>query len=219
MLILTGFALYWVVGMLAEGPWLTAVVAAAKLVFGVVVFFGWGPDAWGVLRSKYGKVEGRHYALLGIVLISLGVVYSGTFGIAWVVAGRPMEWLGTLYSNFGNFWLTGGLILLAVSPDVTKEGFQPPHWYYIIAGGSALAIVAFLLGTQWAGADREEAYAPHIYGQSYPICPIDRPVKGNRTNRGKIYHEPSSIDYHRTIAERCFVDVASARGAGYRPPG
>jgi hypothetical protein len=54
-------------------------------------------------------------------------------------------------------------------------------------------------------------------------CPADHPVKGNIVDRGdnkgdKIYHIPGSGSYAATKPERCFVDVAEAEQAGYRPP-
>lgn len=214
-----GLILYWIGGYLLPKGWLSAIISGTLLVFGAIVFLSWLPDAYQSVRGRRGKVRGEHYALLGVTLLSAGFMYAGVFGLAWSFNGQPAEWLGTLYSNFGRLLQAGGLLMLAFSPGVPRDANGPWKWFHLAFGAIGVAIVAFMLGTQWAGDDRDEAFAPHIYGQSYPRCPIDRPVKGNKTDRGKIYHEPSSIDYHRTIAERCFVDVASARGAGYRPPG
>jgi hypothetical protein len=53
-------------------------------------------------------------------------------------------------------------------------------------------------------------------------CPADHPIKGNIPDRGAnkgdhIYHVPGDKGYAQTKPERCFVDVAEAEAAGYRP--
>lgn len=54
-------------------------------------------------------------------------------------------------------------------------------------------------------------------------CPADHPVKGNIVDRGenkgdKIYHVPGGSSYAQTKPERCFVDIAEAKLAGFRAP-
>jgi hypothetical protein len=67
--------------------------------------------------------------------------------------------------------------------------------------------------------------APAVLGvvSSGGDCPSDHPVKGNIVDRGankgdKIYHVPGSSSYKATNPERCFVDVAEAKAAGFRAP-
>jgi endonuclease YncB( thermonuclease family) len=54
-------------------------------------------------------------------------------------------------------------------------------------------------------------------------CPADCPIKGNISDRGRIYHAPRSRHYDRTRidaarGERCFCTEAEALDAGWRAP-
>ena len=54
-------------------------------------------------------------------------------------------------------------------------------------------------------------------------CPADCPIKGNISERGRIYHAPWSRHYGRTRidrakGERCFCTEAEALDAGWRAP-
>lgn len=134
--------------VLMPWDWFSAFFSAAQMIAGVIVFLGWVPDAYRVTRDKH--IEGSHLALIGVTLLAAGATYSGTFGMLWTIWGQPSTWTGTPYSAFGRFLTTGGFILLIISPDATKEGIRPPRWYLVAAGVIAVALVAFLLGTQWS---------------------------------------------------------------------
>lgn len=46
-------------------------------------------------------------------------------------------------------------------------------------------------------------------------CPTGYPIKGNL--RSGIFHEPGMLAYERTVADRCYVDSATAAADGLRP--
>ena len=48
------------------------------------------------------------------------------------------------------------------------------------------------------------------------VCPQSHPVKAKLSS--KIFHTPSSRNYGRTKADRCYPDEASAQADGLRPP-
>lgn len=48
------------------------------------------------------------------------------------------------------------------------------------------------------------------------VCPQSHPVKAKLSS--KIFHTPSSRNYGRTKADRCYPDETSAQADGLRPP-
>ena len=48
------------------------------------------------------------------------------------------------------------------------------------------------------------------------VCPQSHPVKAKLSS--KIFHTPSSRNYSRTKADRCYPDETSAQADGLRPP-
>lgn len=48
------------------------------------------------------------------------------------------------------------------------------------------------------------------------VCPQSHPIKAKLSS--KIFHTPSSRNYSRTKADRCYPDEASAQADGLRPP-
>jgi hypothetical protein len=48
------------------------------------------------------------------------------------------------------------------------------------------------------------------------VCPQSHPVKAKLAS--KIFHTPSSRNYSRTKADRCYPDETSAQADGLRPP-
>ena len=75
-----------------------------------------------------------------------------------------------------------------------------------------------------AGAFRlPEEFRAAAWQSGAPDCPADCPIKGNVSDRGRIYHAPWSRHYHRTHidaarGERCFCTEAEALDAGWRAP-
>lgn len=47
-------------------------------------------------------------------------------------------------------------------------------------------------------------------------CPVTHPIKAN--DRSRIYHEPGTPFYDRTVPERCYATTAAAEDDGYRAP-
>lgn len=139
--------IYGLGSLVVPWGWFSAFFSAAQMIAGMIVFLSWTPDAWHVLKERH--VEGKHLGLLGITLLAAGMTYSGAFSLAWAMADRPDHWVGTPWSAFGRALVTGGFILLIISPDATKEGIRRPHWYVVAASIVAVGIVAFLLGLQW----------------------------------------------------------------------
>jgi endonuclease YncB( thermonuclease family) len=68
-----------------------------------------------------------------------------------------------------------------------------------------------------------EEFRAAAWQSGTPDCPADCPIKGNISDRGRIYHVPWSRHYGRTRidaarGERCFCTEAEALGAGWRAP-
>jgi endonuclease YncB( thermonuclease family) len=68
-----------------------------------------------------------------------------------------------------------------------------------------------------------EAFRAAAWTAGAPDCPADCPIKGNISERGRIYHAPWSRHYGRTRVEtakgeRCFCTEAEALDAGWRAP-
>jgi endonuclease YncB( thermonuclease family) len=75
-----------------------------------------------------------------------------------------------------------------------------------------------------AGAFRlPEEFRAATWRSGAPDCPASCPIKGNISDRGRIYHTPWSRHHGRTRidaarGERCFCTEAEAVGAGWRAP-
>ena len=76
----------------------------------------------------------------------------------------------------------------------------------------------------YAGAFQlPEDFRAHRWMAGASDCPADCPIKGNISDRGRIYHAPWSRHYDRTRidaaeGERCFCSEAEALDAGWRAP-
>jgi hypothetical protein len=217
MLALAGYVL---LSLLVPPIWFSAFMGACLLVFGAVVFLSYAPDAWGIMRSADERISGAHLAVIGVAAIGLGFMYSGAFRIAWASAGQPREWIGTWFSNFASATQAAGLVLLAVSPEVSKEGIRPPKWYIAAAILVGVAALAFVFGMQFARTDTgKAAMNPTLWQLSSNGYDCAQGlVKGNRGKGGRIYHSPNSHWYSQTVAEDCFKTEWDARNQGYRAP-
>lgn len=212
---------YWLVGFVVPGPALSGAMSIAILAFGLITFIRYAGDTYAILFKglrNHASIEGdgSHLAAYGVTLLSAGAVYTGIFGASWLAAGQPQDWLATPYSGFGRAMFAVGFALLYFSPGVTRTGLRIPSWYWILASA---AIFGGLIGAFYMGAKMTAAEAPIAISITRAGCPKAAPVKGNISGRGRIYHEPSSLHYSRTIPERCFRSPLQARMAGYRPPG
>lgn len=69
-----------------------------------------------------------------------------------------------------------------------------------------------------SAAETNEASVPEgaVRGDGSTVCPEAFPIKGNATSR--IYHQPGTASYERTVPELCFASEAAAETAGYRAP-
>ena len=163
--------------------------------------------------------RGKAFGMIGAAF-GIGFMYSGAFRIAWAAAGQPKEWIGTWFSNFAGFNQVLGLALLAVSPEVSKEGVRPPRWYIAVAIIVGVASLAFVFGIQFARSDAgQAALTPSLWQLSdggYDCAP--GMVKGNMGQGGMIFHVPGSYWYSQTVAEDCFRSEWDARNRGYRAP-
>lgn len=83
---------------------------------------------------------------MGITLLALGAVYSGSWGILWNVLGQPAELTGTALSTFGRFVSASGFAFLLSSPDrVILPTLNLKVWSVIL--GVVVALIgAFFLG-------------------------------------------------------------------------
>jgi len=204
---------YWALGFLTPwSDWANGAISGALLISAGIVTFSWLPDTYRVFKS--GKVEGAELAVVGVTILALGSCYTGGFSLLWALLGQPHNWLNTPYSGFGRFMMAIGFGLLALSPDATKEGITPPRWYLVLAVIAGVAAAAFVLGSKWG--ERQEATSMDRIAER-PRCTAALPVKGNVSNRGRVYHVPGGAFYDWTLPERCFANEASARAEGFRP--
>ena len=67
-------------------------------------------------------------------------------------------------------------------------------------------------------AEANEASVPEgaVRGDGSTACPEAFPIKGNATSR--IYHQPGTASYERTVPELCFASEEAAETAGFRAP-
>lgn len=138
---------YWSVGFCAYtfggGIWWSSVVSAFLLVSGGMLASTVLPDAWGVVRK--GEVGAGETAVIGISLISGGLMWSGLFSLIWTSYGRPDTWIGPI-SSFGRACGALGMILLFLAPEATRQGIRPPKWWVILIGVALVALIGFLFG-------------------------------------------------------------------------
>jgi hypothetical protein len=142
------FVGYWAFGLLMPGVWFSAFISACLLVGGAILAATALPDAVAIIRR--GEIGPGELAVIAIAVLATGSIYSGTFSIAWALSGNPIEWIGPV-SAFGRAMMAGGFVLLFLSPDATRKGIRPPRWYVVLIGALLIALIAFLLGTQWGG--------------------------------------------------------------------
>lgn len=134
-----GFAVYYAGG----GVWWSAFISACLLVTGGLLASTVLPDAIKVIRK--GVVGAGETAVIGISLISGGLMWSGLFSLIWTSYGRPDEWVGPI-SSFGRACGAVGMILLFLAPEATRRGIRPPKWWVVVIGIALVALIGFLFG-------------------------------------------------------------------------
>lgn len=211
-------AFYWVAGAFTPDPYLSSAVSLLLLIVGVITMARYSPDTWAIVikgkRSPDERGHGSHLAIYGIWLLAAGSCYSGAYGLTWVSAGQPLDWIGTTFSNFGRFLLMSGFALVCASPNVTKEGIKLPGntWVYVLL--AMMAAACFWAGTQFRNpVYRETWISPALFNR--PRCGDERPIWGTSRH---IYHTPLSPYRDLVVPKYCFRSEAEARGAGFSPP-
>lgn len=216
---LIAFGAYFASGWVLPGPYISSAASLTLLIFASVTAIRYVPEAWRIVVNGKRGLESdgaAHWAAYGVALISLGSVYIGVFGLAWVAAGSPQEWLSTVWSGFGRAMCGAGFALLFVSPDVSRGRFRLPLTWWVISVIVVVLAAVFFLGVN-IGEKRADVTANFRYSSYAPECPMSRPIKGNKTASGKIYHEPSGLYYRVTVPKECFRSVQEAQAAGFRP--
>ncbi|HEV7415887.1 MAG TPA: hypothetical protein VGN98_07005, partial [Tianweitania sediminis] len=99
------FVGYWAFGLLMPGVWFSAFISACLLVGGAVLAATSVPDAIAIIRR--GDIGPGELAVIAIAVLSSGSIYSGTFSIAWALAGNPINWIGP-FSAFGRAMMACG---------------------------------------------------------------------------------------------------------------
>lgn len=190
-----------------------ALVFAFALILAVIYI----PDAIYVARNDKG--EGGQYFLVGLSLVVIGLLEARAFASLWRWMGNPESWLNSPFNTFFLFLLAWGLITLVAAPGM-KSGSVPIKNWRIIGLAIAFAIFVFgvTIGLVFSGKVKQISLPNEVAENYFVACPPERPIKGNKTNRGNIYHMPGSPDYDRTNPERCFSSEEEARANGFRLP-
>lgn len=144
--------------------------------------------------------------------------------LARLVAGQPVTCEGDERDGYGR------LIAVCRTPDgelnrrMVLDGMAVPYTRF---SGDYLAegIEAQKAGRGiHAGAfEPPEAFRAATWAAGAQECSAECPIKGNISERGRIYHAPWSRHYGRTRidtaqGERCFCTEAEALDAGWRAP-
>lgn len=211
---LTGWAVallvcYLIATAVVPGLWLAVSVRIALLLAGVAALMEWGPSAFNLLKERRGPEasRGEILSLLGIATISLGVVYSSLWGIAWYVWDTPTDWTATGHSMFGTYLTAIGLGLVYRSTDIKREVVRPVNWWVIVAVMIVVAAASFVAGAKFTS---REVRAEIRLAEA--ACPVAVSQRG-------ICHTLSSPYRAQVRPVRCFPTVAAAKAAGARAPG
>lgn len=140
--------IYWTSGFVVDyfngGLWWSAFISACLLVSGGLLASTVLPDAIRVVRK--GRVGPGETAVIGIALISGGLMYSGLFSLLWTTYGQRSEaWIGPV-SSFGRACGALGMVLLFLAPEATRRGIRPPRWWVMLIGIILVALIGFLFG-------------------------------------------------------------------------
>lgn len=131
------------------------------LVVGILTFRRYVTEAIRVIFHGYRMpidrgMPGSHLALYGATLLAAGSIYTGLFGIAWVLADQPVEWTGTAISSFGRFLMASGFWLLCISPDVDAGTWRLPNLFWWVVIGFCALLLSFYLGTRVSTSANDE---------------------------------------------------------------
>lgn len=210
-------ALYFGTGPLLPDPYLSSTVSLYVLTTGAALVLFYWRGFVDILFRRQRSVEdpGSHIGVYGAILAGMGAVIGALFNLAWVRAGSPPDWIGTVFSNLGRVLTATGYACLVVSPHIGRDGVLMPRQTTLVAMSVVVAVAAFVLGTQVRPT--EPPMWPDVwYDHTRPICAPDRPVWGVSSSR--IFHTPDSRYRSLVIPDRCFRSEWEARVAGYRPP-
>lgn len=209
---------WWSGGSFIPGTHLSGVVSFLLVASGIgLMAFYWNGFIDVVVRRKRDPDEpGAHFSLFAAFVAGFGAVFSGIFNIMWVRAGSPVEWTGTVYSNYGRILTATAFFCLVFAPHVGRGAAQWPKQSTLIAGSAAAVLLAFVIGTQVNPSEPTTWPASVWYGADRPVCAPGRPVWGVEASH--IYHTEHSRYRNLVVPDRCFHNEWEARAAGYRPP-
>lgn len=210
--------LWFAGGPLVPNTYLSGMVSFLLIAGGVglVAFYRQGfVDV--LFRQRRDAVEpGSHISLFSAFIAGFGAVASGVFNIMWVRAGSPVEWTGTVFSNYGRVVMALAFFGLAVGPHVGRSPASWPRQSTLVAASIVAVILAYIVGTQTQPTEPTVWPASVWYGADRPVCAPGRPVWGVTASR--IYHTERSRYRNLVVPDRCFHNEWEARAAGYRPP-
>lgn len=214
-------AVYWIVGPLIPSPYISIAASIFLLSAGVLNAWKYGPDTYLILfkqlRSQDEGGEGSHIGVYGVFLLSIGSIWSGVYGVSWILADQPASWSATVFSSFGRVMMGAGFVMMWISPRMSAGGGRPISQVVI----AVVAFVALCMAVMFGGwlqalsTQNEIIEFTRRHGDERPQCPGNKPVWGTVNGR---YHIPGGKYRAQIIPYRCFADELSARRAGYQPP-
>ena len=148
---LIALAIYVALSFLLPSVIFSGFFSTLQLGLATAVLASYGPDTLKAFRDTIGQgiIAPGHIALMGITLLALGAVYSGSWGIFWNLMGQPSELTGTALSTFGRFVSASGFAFLLSSPDrVILPTLNLKVWSVIL--GVVVALIgAFFLAVSY----------------------------------------------------------------------
>lgn len=207
---------YTIAASLIPTIYLVEVANALVFAFTIVVAVFYVPDALWVARNDKG--EPGQYFLVGISLVLLYLLEARAYATLWRWLGNPDSWLNNPFNTYFLFILVFGLSMLVTAPGM-KQGEVPIKNWKMVA--LAIAFAVFVLGVTVgliASGNTKPLTQLDSYELTQATCPHDKPIKGNVTRQGYIYHTPSSDYYSMTTPRVCFATEEEAKAKGFRAP-
>lgn len=144
--------------------------------------------------------------------------------LARLIEGEPVHCAGDEYDAYGRLIAVCRTESGELNSRMVRDGMAVAFTRYsddYLEDGIDAEISARGI---WGGSfERPEDYRARKRRGDASDCPPDRPVKGNVSEAGRVYHVPWSPHYDRTRidaarGERCFGTEAEALAAGWRAP-
>ncbi|ADZ71399.1 thermonuclease family protein [Polymorphum gilvum] len=218
---------------------LRRVVAALACATCVILVPLAGAPADGRLRVIDGDtlvLDGERLRLEGIDAPELGQTCLDASGRSWpcgaaaarhlreLAAAGPVSCTGTERDAYGRLLATCRAGERTLNRAMVVDGYAFAFTRYSHSYEADEATARRARAGLWAGtAERPWDYRSRKWAGAQQTAPGDCRIKGNISERGRIYHMPWSSSYARTRidparGERWFCSEAEALAAGWRPP-